>query len=212
VAYSYAHPRPALTVDAAVFGFRKALHVLLIRRKNDPYAGKWALPGGFVDMDETVEAAARRELEEETGLRIRARALDQLRVFSTPDRDPRERVVSVAHLGVVRPRQMLARSGDDAAEARWTPVADAKRLAFDHDAILQVALAALRDGATRGTLAFDLLPERFTPRELDALARALFARRPRRARLGGLLVPAGEGRVRFDRSAWRAAGRPELGL
>src|SRR5437660_12557768 len=109
--YTYDYPRPAVTVDVVIVTQEKKPRVLLIRRKHDPFAGMWAIPGGFVDMDEPLEAAARRELHEETGLE--ADRLEQLYTFGDPDRDPRGRTISVAYLTRVNPRQLKPRAGDD---------------------------------------------------------------------------------------------------
>lgn len=165
-AYTYPYPRPALTVDCAIFTVNEdALEVLLIRRGAPPFAGQLALPGGFVEEDETVEQAALRELFEETG--VSDVYLEQLHTFSRPDRDPRGRVVSVAHLALVRRGTTPLAAGTDASDALWVPVAEARALAFDHDEILAMALARLRRDITWQPLAFHLLPERFTLRELQ---------------------------------------------
>jgi 8-oxo-dGTP diphosphatase len=141
--YQYEYPRPALTVDAVVFGrCEQGLHVLLIRRDRPPYDGRWALPGGFVELDETLEKAAIRELEEETGVRLDT--LDQLRAFDAVDRDPRERVISVAHVAVVDLAAHAPRGGDDASEARWFLLGALPPLAFDHADVLALARERLR--------------------------------------------------------------------
>ena len=134
MSYTYKYPRPAVTVDMAVLRERqKGYELLLIRRKHDPYAGKWALPGGFVDMDETVEEAAARELYEETNLKDVA--LEQFHVFSRVDRDPRGRTISVIFTGFLTgDREVKAK--DDAQDARWFPLDKLPPLAFDHDEIV----------------------------------------------------------------------------
>lgn len=133
--YTYDYPRPALTVDIAVFAKNKEGHeVLLICRKNDPFSGMWALPGGFVDMDETVESAASRELFEETNLS--GIHLDQFHVFSEVDRDPRGRTVSVVFTGFLNESQEV-KAKDDAKEARWFDLNKLPELAFDHTNIFQ---------------------------------------------------------------------------
>ncbi len=134
--FSYKYPRPALSVDIVALR-NDQREVLLIQRKNDPYAGHWALPGGFLDMDETVEQGACRELKEETGLDVVS--LEQLQVFSTVDRDPRERVVSVAFLATI-PADQMPQAADDAKDARWFPIIELPELAFDHAEIIKVAL------------------------------------------------------------------------
>ncbi|MFF1300089.1 MULTISPECIES: NUDIX domain-containing protein [unclassified Streptomyces] len=133
----YAYEPFAVTVDLAVFTVTEgALHVLLVERGQEPYAGHWALPGGFVQPDESAETAARRELAEETGLSdVSGLHLEQLRTYSEPDRDPRMRVVSVAFAALL-PDPPEPRGGSDAADARWVPYGAARPLAFDHDRIL----------------------------------------------------------------------------
>src|SRR5689334_21559916 len=115
--YTYKYPRPAVTVDIVVVTDEDKPRVLLIRRKHDPYAGKWAIPGGFVDMDETLEDAARRELLEETGVRVKR--MEQLSTFGDPGRDPRGRTISIVYLTRVRPQELRPKAADDAAEVGW---------------------------------------------------------------------------------------------
>ncbi|MFO0571462.1 MAG: NUDIX domain-containing protein [Polyangiaceae bacterium] len=166
------YPKPALAADVVALSFDgAALSVLLIRRAHEPFQGKWALPGGFVEPDESVDEAARRELEEETGLT--GVSVEQLHTFSRPGRDPRGWVVSVAHLALLRRSEHTARAGDDAAAAEWVPVARAVDLAFDHDQALALGLARIRARAERFPFGLELLPERFTLRELQALYRAV---------------------------------------
>ncbi|MFE9444268.1 NUDIX domain-containing protein [Streptomyces sp. NPDC006602] len=133
----YAYEPFAVTVDLAVLTLRAgALHVLLVERGQEPYAGQWALPGGFVQPDESAETAARRELAEETGLAdVSGLHLEQLWTYSEPDRDPRMRVVSVAFAALL-PDPPEPHGGSDATQARWVPYAWARPLAFDHDRIL----------------------------------------------------------------------------
>lgn len=181
--YTYEYPRPALTVDCVVFGAADdGLKLLLIERAVEPFKGRYALPGGFVDMDETTEEAARRELEEETGLK--ASFLEQLYTFSRVDRDPRERVVSVAYFALVRPSAVVG--GDDAASAQWVDADELPSLAFDHDEIVRVALERLRAKIRYQPIGFELLPPKFTLGQLqrlyeDILGRALDKRNFRKA-------------------------------
>src|SRR5256714_11111221 len=131
MAFTYQYPRAALTVDCVVFGFDEGeLKVLLIERALEPFKGKWALPGGFVRVDETLDEAARRELQEETGLRNVF--LEQLYTFGAVDRDPRERVVSVAYYALVKLADFSTKAATDAADARWVPISKGPRLAFGH--------------------------------------------------------------------------------
>ncbi len=143
MSYTYKYPRGALTVDCVVFGFDEAeLKVLLIQRALDPFKGKWALPGGFVRVEETIDNAARRELEEEAGLKNVF--LEQLYTFGAVDRDPRERVVSVAHYALVKLAAHETKAATDAADAQWFPVSKPPKLAFDHADILATALVRLK--------------------------------------------------------------------
>ncbi len=136
--HTYDHPHPALSVDAVVLaGPPRDRSVLLVRRGAAPYAGRWALPGGFVDENEPLEAAVRRELTEETGLELDG-PLVQVGAFGDPGRDPRGWTVSVAFLGVVETEETVS-GGDDAAEAAWHPLDRLPALAFDHDEILASA-------------------------------------------------------------------------
>lgn len=165
---TYEHPRPALTVDAVVFGYdQEAQRVLLVRRGAAPFAGRWALPGGFVRMNETLEQAARRELHEETNIRLAY--LEQLYTFGALKRDPRERVVSVAYYALVKSSDYAPHAATDADEARWFPVHDLPALAFDHAEIVDVARARLRAKVRYEPLGFELLPRKFTLTELQRL-------------------------------------------
>jgi len=150
--FTYEHPHPAVTVDVAAFTTRKgALNVLLVRRAAEPFQDLWALPGGFVEIDEPLEAAAVRELREETG--IETAHLEQFHAFGEPGRDPRERVISVAHLATVRPDRSAPRPASDAREARWFALADVPVLAFDHTTILVMAIERFRARFDEETLA-----------------------------------------------------------
>jgi 8-oxo-dGTP diphosphatase len=168
LAHAYESPRPALAVDCVVFGFDEGdLKVLLVERALPPFKGTWALPGGFVRVDETLEDAARRELGEETGLeRV---YLEQLYTFGAPDRDPRERVVSVAYYALVKlPGRGLAPS-TGARAAAWFAVSDVPSLPFDHPRILRVALARLQGKVRYEPIGFELLPPKFTLSQLQHL-------------------------------------------
>lgn len=170
--FTYEFPRPALTVDAVVFGFDgSGLQILLIQRGLEPFAGQWALPGGFVHDDETLEAAVRRELEEETS--VHAVYLEQFHAFSAIDRDPRERVVSVAFWALVRKSDHRAAAATDAADAQWFPITDLPSLAFDHADIAAAAITQLRERIRNQPVGFSLLPEKFTLTELQTLYEAI---------------------------------------
>ena len=139
--YCYAYPRPALTVDLVILQANSTPnHILLVERKHPPFAGTWALPGGFVNESEPLQQAAQRELTEETGLAIEV--LHQIGTFGQPGRDPRGWTVSVAFMGFCE-AQLLPHAGDDAADARWWPIWQLPQLAFDHADIIQKALEHL---------------------------------------------------------------------
>lgn len=144
--FCYPYPRPAVTVDVVIVTREPRPRVLLIRRKHEPYTGHWAIPGGFVDMDEPLEDAARRELQEETG--VRARRLEQLGTFGAPDRDPRGRTISVVYLAQVDADRIHPQANDDAAEVGWFSLSrPPAELAFDHAEILATARQRLREKA-----------------------------------------------------------------
>ncbi len=165
---TYRHPRPALTVDCVVFGLDDVgLQVLLVERNIEPFEGQWALPGGFVRVGESLDAAAKRELREETGLS--EVYLEQLYTFGTPDRDPREHVVSVAWYALTNIRDHRVKAATDARDARWFPLHEAPALAFDHDRIVEVALERLRGKVRYRPVGFELLPRRFTLSQLQHL-------------------------------------------
>jgi 8-oxo-dGTP diphosphatase len=173
--FMYQYPRPALTVDCVVFGFDEGdLKVLLIERALAPFKGKWALPGGFVGMDETLDEAARRELQDETG--IKELYLEQLYTFGDVDRDPRERVISVAYYALVKLGDYRVKAATDAKDAAWFPVSDVPALAFDHDKILEVALARLKAKVRYQPIGFELLPPKFTLSQLQHLYEVVLAR------------------------------------
>ena len=168
--YCYKYPHPAVTTDCVIFGFNgERLQVLLIERGIEPYKGKWALPGGFLKMDESAEECARRELKEETGLE--GAYMEQFHTFSSPERDPRERVVTIGYFALIR--QQEVKGGDDAAAAKWFPLDETPALAFDHDFILRKATQRLREQLHFQPIGFELLPEKFTLKELQSLYEAI---------------------------------------
>lgn len=173
--YTYEYPRGALTVDCVVFGFDgTALSILLIRRGLPPYLGDWALPGGFVRIEETLEEAARRELAEETGLS--GVFLEQLYTFGAVDRDPRERVVSVSYYALVKPEDHCAIASTDADETRWFAIDETPDLAFDHRNIYETALSRLRGKLNYQPIGFELLPKKFTLSQLQNLYEAVLGK------------------------------------
>lgn len=171
--FTYQYPRPALAVDCVVFGFDPTgLSVLLIERALPPHG--WALPGGFVQMDENIDEAARRELREETG--FSDLFLEQLYTFGDPKRDPRERVVSVAYYALVSGKGAVPRAGSDAKRAQWFDTTALPPLAFDHAQIIAVALQRLRGKLRYEPIGFELLPEKFTLAELQRLYELVLGR------------------------------------
>jgi 8-oxo-dGTP diphosphatase len=168
--FCYKYPHPAVTTDCVIFGFNgEQLQVLLIERGIEPYKGKWAFPGGFLKMDETAEEGALRELKEETGLETAY--VQQFHTFSEPSRDPRERVITIAYYALVKIQEV--KGGDDAASARWFPLNDIPSLAFDHDYMLRMATQRLREEIHFQPIGFELLPEKFTIKELQSLYEAI---------------------------------------
>ena len=141
--FTYDYPRPAVTVDVVIVTREARPHVLLIRRKHAPFAGCWALPGGFVDMDAALDDAARRELAEETGVQVKD--LIQLHTFGAPKRDPRGRTISVVYLALVEADKLTPRAADDAAAVGWFALVRPPKLAFDHKDILACARRFLKD-------------------------------------------------------------------
>jgi ADP-ribose pyrophosphatase YjhB (NUDIX family) len=177
MSFEYEYERPGLTVDCVIFGLdldEESLKVMLIERDLEPFAGVWAIPGGFVRPGETLMAAATRELEEETG--IKDVFLEQLFTFGDPDRDPRGWVVSVAYYALVSPEKHQIRATTDARQAQWFPVTSLPSLAFDHDKILATALQRIRGKLTYAPIGFELLPLKFTIKQLQKLYEIVLGR------------------------------------
>ncbi|WP_442484718.1 NUDIX hydrolase [Aeoliella sp. SH292] len=173
--YTYQYARPAMSVDIVVFGLDdQDLKVMLIERDLPPFEGQWALPGGFLEMDETLDEAARRELCEETGLKDIF--LEQLYTFSAVDRDPRERVVTVAYYALVNLEDHHVQASSDARNAAWFALGDLPALAFDHQQILDVAHQRLQGKVRYQPIGFELLPDRFTLRQLQHLYEVILDR------------------------------------
>ena len=165
--YTYRYPHPAVTTDCVIFGYdaKGGLSILLVERGGEPYKGCWAFPGGFMQMDEDADTGARRELKEETGLE--AAHIEQFGCFTDVNRDPRERVITIAYFALVKKSEV--KGGDDAADARWFPIGEIPPLAFDHDRILRVALSRLKEQMHFKPVGFELLPEVFTMPQLQDL-------------------------------------------
>lgn len=166
----------SLTVDGVVFGYDPTpkVSVLLVKRKYDPYKDLWAIPGGFVEQNESLEEAVYRELQEETGVEISY--LEQLYTFGTPDRDPRGRVVSVAYFGLVKPDSFQVEAASDAKDVRWFDIQELPKLAFDHTTVLDIAIQRLRAKITYEPIGFELLDERFPFSDLENLYTTLLGR------------------------------------
>ncbi len=192
------HHYPAIAVDMVIFAIGgDDLLVLLVQRRHDPFAGRWAIPGGFVGADESLDAAAARELREETG--VADVYLEQLYTFGEPDRDPRGRVVSVAYYALLRETRTVT-GADDAADARWFPMRELPPLAFDHAEILDYARLRLRYKVEYTNVVYSLLPDTFTLSELQRVYEIILGRpldkRNFRKKIGSLdlVEPTGEER------------------
>ena len=164
--YQYKYEHMAVTTDCVIFTYEDlTLKVLLVRRGADPYKGEWAFPGGFLKIDETARDGAIRELKEETSLETSA--IRELGVFSDVNRDPRERVITIAYYALIKPSEV--KGGDDADEAAWFPIQNLPELAFDHRQIFESAMERLRRDIHFEPVGFDLLDEEFTIPDLQRL-------------------------------------------
>lgn len=165
--YTYDYPRPAVTVDIVIFSlYENKLQALLIQRAESPFQGSWALPGGFIRMDESLEEAALRKLEEETG--ICQAYLEQLYTYGEPQRDPRDRVITVAYFALIPAGKAIRSEGSrEIQRAAWFPMENLPELAFDHAEIVAYALRRLRYKLEYSAVGFELLPDEFTLSELQ---------------------------------------------
>jgi 8-oxo-dGTP diphosphatase len=170
--FQYEYERPALATDCAIFGFDGGeLKLLLLKREKEPFENTWALPGGFVYMDETAEAAAKRILLEKAG--IKEVFIEQLYTFSGIDRDPRERVVSVSHFALVNKSQFELIAGRDTIQAAWHPISELPELGFDHGEIVALAIERLKGKMRYQPIGFELLDAKFTLSQLQLLYEAI---------------------------------------
>ena len=175
MSFTYGHARPAVTVDCVVFGLDDDdLKVLLIERDRPPFAGTWALPGGFVEPAETLATAALRELSEETG--VSKVFLEQLYTFGDPGRDPRDRVITVAYYGLVRRLDHAPRAASDARAVGWFPASRCPPLAFDHAEIVTLARQRLQAKLRYQPVGFELLPRKFTLSQIQRVYEAVLER------------------------------------
>jgi len=170
------YERPSVTVDVVMMTLhQRDLQVLLVKRRSWPFEGMWAIPGGFVEIDESLEEAAKRELQEETS--VQDVYLEQLYTFGDPGRDPRTRVITVVYFALLDAQQLRIKAADDAADVGWFSVYELPPLAFDHEGILEYTLSRLRGKLSYTTIAFNLLPEQFTLRELQRVYEIILHKR-----------------------------------
>jgi 8-oxo-dGTP diphosphatase len=168
MAYSYEYPHPAVTTDIVVFTIREAhLKLLLIKRKGVPFKGSWALPGGFVSLDESVDEGAVRELEEETG--VGGVYLEQLYTFGAIKRDPRERVITIAYFALIPSDKIQIKAATDAEAVAWFAMDEIPKLAFDHAEIISMAKERLASKLDYSTIAFQFMPKEFTLSDLQSV-------------------------------------------
>jgi 8-oxo-dGTP diphosphatase len=170
------YPKPNVTVDMIVFTIReRQLKALLIKRDIAPFKGQWAIPGGFVRIDESLENAAKRELSEETS--VAGEYLEQLYTFGEPKRDPRGRVITVAYFALINSEKIKLKADTDASQAEWFSINELPKLAFDHDKIFDYALKRLRWKFEYTAVGFSMLPEKFTMSQLQDIYEIVFAKK-----------------------------------
>lgn len=196
-----------VSVDAVVFGYdpEEGVSVLLIKRKYEPFKQSWALPGGLVHNDESLEAAVRRELKEEAGIDVQY--LEQLYSFGKPDRDPRNRVISVAYYAVVRPKDFQLSAQTDAEDVAWYTITKLPKLAFDHKQILEHAIKRLRGKLAYEPIGFELLDKKFPFSDLEKLYQSLLEQEIDRRNFKKKIMAYGF-LEELDESIQRGAGRP----
>lgn len=167
------YPQPSVTVDLVVFTIKdKSLKVLLIKRNIEPFKGKWALPGGFVQIDESLEEAAKRELKEETG--IEDVYLEQLYTFGEPKRDPRGRVITITYVALINSENLKLKADTDSSDAQWFSVKKIPELSFDHAKILEYSFKRLKWKFEYTTVAFSLLPKKFAISDIQRIYEIVF--------------------------------------
>jgi 8-oxo-dGTP diphosphatase len=197
-----------VAVDAVVFGYtsKEGLSVLLIKRNIDPFKNNWALPGGLVGNNESLEDAVQRELKEETGISINY--LEQLYSFGKPGRDPRNRVISITYYGLVKPEAFEIHAATDAAEAAWFNIKKIPPLAFDHDSIISAAHKRLKSKILYQPVGFELLEEKFPFSELEKLYMAVLDRDIDRRNFKKKVIKFGFLEETAEKQVLEGAGRP----
>ena len=197
--FTYRYPHPAVTTDIVIFTIRQdELKVLLIKRALPPHRNQWALPGGFIKLEESLEEGAKRELQEETG--VTGVYLEQLYTFGRPDRDPRERVITVAYYALIPSDELEPKAASDAENVSWFGLKELPDLAFDHKEILKMAHQRLIAKLDYSTIAFQFMPKDFTLSELqhvyEVILREQIDKRNFRKRILGLNLIKETGKAR----------------
>lgn len=199
-----------VAVDAVVFGYssKDGLSILLIKRNVNPFKGSWALPGGLVKNEESLEKAVQRELKEEAGISINY--LEQLYSFGKPDRDPRNRVISITYYGLIRPDGLSLHASTDASDAKWFTIKNIPQLAFDHQEIINTALKRLQGKIIYEPIGFELLDEKFAFSELEKLYMAVLDRPIDRRNFKKKVIKFGFLTETDEKQALETAGRPGI--